>query len=120
MSTSESSGVRPVSVGTVVGGSNTSTRAGPEPSVDQVGLEISTVATGKVALSAGSPDVTDTSTGNALLDKVILSWSLNGDGIHTMSSADVTGVQPVDLQVSGGAMFPGEEVIVSHTSGVAP
>ena len=120
LSTSESSGVRPVSIGTVVGGSNTSTRARPEPSVDQVGLEISTVAAGKVALSAGSPDVTNTSTGNSLLDKVILSWSLNGDGVHTMSSADVTGIQPVDFQVSGGTMFPGEEIVVGHTSGITP
>lgn len=120
LSTSESSGVRPVSIGTVVGGSNTGTRARPEPSVDQVGLEISTVAAGEIALSAGSPDVTDTATGNTLLNKVILSWSLDGDGVHTMSSADVTGVQPIDLQVSGWAVLPGEEIVVGHTSGVAP
>jgi hypothetical protein len=55
-----------------------------------------------------------------LLHKVILSWSLHGDGVHTMSSADVTGIQPIDLQVPGWTMFPGEEVIVGHTSGVAP
>jgi len=112
--------VRPVSISTVVGGTDTGTRARPEPSVDQVGLEIGSVAAGEVTFSSGSPNVPNTTASKSLLDKIILSWSLDGHGIHTMSAENVTGVQPVYFQVSGGTVFPREEVVVSHTPRVTP
>jgi len=37
-----------------------------------------------------------------------------------MAAADVTGVKPVDLEVTGWAVLPGEEVVVDYSSGVSP
>lgn len=90
----------PVAVGPVVGGSDPAAAAGPEPAVDEVGLEVGSVAPVEVALPPGRPDVPDSPAGDPLLHKVVLGGGLDRHGVHAVPPADVSRVQPVNFQVS--------------------
>jgi len=120
LSTSEPSSVTPVPVSPVVGRSNPGSRPAPEPPVDQVWLEIWPVAPVKVALSSRGPDVPDPSPRDPLLHKVVLCRGLDAHRVHAMPTANVTRVQPVNLQVAGRTVLPREKVVVHHAAGVAP
>lgn len=69
---SVSSGVAPVSVVTLTRGSDLGAGSRPEPSVLVRGLQVGTIASGKVALPARGPDVTHVSAANPLLDELVL------------------------------------------------
>lgn len=49
---------------------------------------------------------------NRNIDTTVYLRGLEGDGVHTMSPADVPGIQPVHFQAAGWCMFPTEEVRV--------
>ena len=51
--------MRPVTKSTLVGGGDLGLRTGPEPSVDNDGLQISAVASVEVAFATAGPDVLD-------------------------------------------------------------
>lgn len=116
---SVSSGVAPVSGVALGGWSDLDSRSGPEPSVLIWWLQIWAVASSKVALASGRPDVSDVSAGNALLDEFVLLGRFHRDGVHTMATADVTGIKPVHFQVAGWVVLPAEEVRMGYTTGIS-
>lgn len=103
-----------------VGGGDASGRTGPEPSVDDWGLEISSVATVEVALASRGPDVLNITFLDGLGDEFGLVLGFQTHKILAMFSADVPGIQPISLVFPGGSMSPREEVVmsVSESSGV--
>lgn len=113
-----SAGVAPVASVALRGRSNLDARAGPEPAVLVRGLQIRTIASGKVTLAPRRPDVANVTTGDALLDELVLLGRLHRDGIHAVSSADVTGIEPVNLQAAGRRVFPAEEVRMRYSAGI--
>lgn len=119
LSLSVSTGVTPIAGVTLAGRSNFSTRPGPEPSVLVGWLQIGTITTGEITLAARRPNETNTRSGNSLLDEFILLWRLQGDGIHTMSSANVTGIQPIDLERTSRSMLPTEEIRMCYAAGIS-
>lgn len=54
------SGVGPVSESALIGGWDLGFGSGPEPSVDEEGLQIGTVASVKITFTSTGPDVFDT------------------------------------------------------------
>lgn len=115
----EPSGITPISRVPLRRGSNLGTGPGPEPPVDVRGLEIGPVASSKVALPARSPDVAHVASRYPLLNEFVLLRRLQGDGVHAMSAADVTRVEPVDLETPRRPVFPTEEVRVRDAAGVS-
>lgn len=115
-----STGVGPVSESALVGGRNFGLGTGPEPSVDKDWLQISAVASVKIAFAAASPDVLDAIASQLLLDEFVLLESLEADGVHAVATADVTGVEPVDFQRGSGRVQPAEEVVVSVAKRIRP
>lgn len=116
---SKATGGTPVAGVPLGGGADLDAGATPEPAVDIGGLQVGTVAAGKVALAAGGPDVTHVTPGNALLHELVLLGGLQGHGVHAVSPADVARVQPVHLQVAGRPVLPAEEVRVRDAPGVS-
>ena len=55
-----------------------------------------------------------------LLDEFVLLQSLETDGVHAVTTANVTGIEPVDFQRSGGRVKPAEEVVVSIAQRIGP
>lgn len=112
--------VRPVTKSALVGGGDLGFRTGPEPSVDNDGLQISTVASVEVAFATAGPDVLDSIASHLLLNEFVFLQSLHGDGIHAVTTANVTGIEPVDFQVLGRSVQPAEEVVVSIAQRISP
>ena len=52
------------------------------------------------------------------LKELVLIPGLDGDEVHAVSPADVPPSQPVHLQVLGGLVLPGEEVVVISELGL--
>lgn len=119
LSMSITSGVTPVTVAAHAGWSNLGAGSRPEPSVQVSWQQVGTVAALEVALATRCPDVADIAACDTLLDELVLLWCLQGDGVHAVSAADVSCVQPADLQVASWCMLPTEEVWVSNTTGVS-
>ena len=55
--------------------------------------------------------------GHLLFDELVLGQRLHGDGVHAVATADVAGVEPVDLQILGRSVQPAEEVVVLDARG---
>lgn len=70
-----------------VGGGDTGGRAGPEPAVDERGLQVGPVAAVKVALAAGGPDVLDLAGGHGLVHELCLSLALETHQVLAMLPA---------------------------------
>lgn len=117
---SVTTGVGPVSQSALVSRRDLSLRARPEPSVDNGWLQISTVASVKVAFAAAGPDVLDAIASQLLLDELVLLKGFKTDGVHAVATADVAGVEPVNFQGRGRRMEPAEEVVVSVTQRISP
>lgn len=112
--------VGPITQSALVGGRNLGLRAGPEPAIDDGWLQVSAAASVKVAFAAASPDILDAIAGQLLLDELVLLQGLEADGVHAVATADVTGVEPVDLQGRGRLMEPAEEVVVGVAQRIRP
>jgi len=112
--------VGPVTESTLIGRWDLSFGARPEPPVDDGWLQISAVASVKVAFATASPDELDTIASQLLLDEFVLLQSLETDGVHAVTTANVTGIEPVDFQRSGGRVKPAEEVVVSIAQRIGP
>lgn len=135
--------VGPVTQSALVSGRDLGLGAGPEPSVDDCRLKIGAVASVEVAFAAAGPDVLDTiwrksetisvsyrmnrmeelnerTASQLLLDELVLLESLEADGVHAVTAANVTGIEPVDFQVGGGRMKPAEEVVVGVAERIGP
>lgn len=77
------------------------------------------VASSKVTFSARGPDEANVSARDSLLDEFILLWRLERDGVHAVTAADVSGVQPVDFEAAGRLVLPAEEVGMGHAARVS-
>ena len=81
-----------------VGGGHLHAGAGPEPAVDRRRLQVLTVASLEVAEAAGGPDVGQVVLLQEVADHLLLGGRLQGDQVHAVLAADVTSVQPINLQ----------------------
>lgn len=115
----KTTGVTPVPGVSLRGGTDLGSGTRPEPAVYVRWLQVGSVASRKVTFPSGSPNVPDVAPGKPLLDELVLLRRLQGDGVHTMSSADISGVQPIYFEVAGRSVFPTEEVGVGHTTGIS-
>lgn len=55
-----------------------------------------------------------------LLDEFVLLKGFEADGVHAVTTADVTGVEPVNFQRRGGRVQPAEEVVVRVAKRISP
>ena len=80
--------------------------------VDNGGLEIRPVASRKITFSPGCPEESDGALDHPVLQELILLLGLDGHQIHAVSSANVPPSYPVNLEVLGQIVLPGEKVVV--------
>lgn len=116
---SVSAGVAPVAVVSLAGRADLRAGSGPEPSVLVGRLQIGSVAAREIALPARGPDVADVAATDPLLHELVLLGRLQGHGVHAVTTANVSRVQPVDLQAAGRRVLPREEVRMGYASSVA-
>uniref|UniRef100_A0A8D8ZYW0 Uncharacterized protein n=1 Tax=Cacopsylla melanoneura TaxID=428564 RepID=A0A8D8ZYW0_9HEMI len=86
----------------------------PEPSKDALGLQISSVlATFEVTETSTGPDVWNVVLLDQFEDQVIFLLRFNGNQVHTVFSACISGVQPVVFVGAENGQMTTEEVVVS-------
>lgn len=110
----------PIPIGSIIAWPNPTPGTTPEPSIDKIGLQIGSVAPVEIALAPTRPNVTDATSSDPLFYKVILRWGFNRDGVHAMTTTNISGIQPIYFQVPGGTVLPGKEIIMDYTTWVAP
>lgn len=132
-----SSGITPIASVSLGGWADLNTWSTPEPSVliwwlqiwinftsvrwflfVNILLRTWSVASSKVTFSAWSPNISNIATGDSLLDEFVFLWGFERYGIHAMTSANISGIEPVDLQAFRRLMFPTEEVRMSDSAGI--
>ena len=67
----------------------------------------------KITLPARCPEEPDETIDHPLLEELVLLPGLDADQVHAVPPADVPPRQPVNLQVLGQLIFPGEEIVVA-------
>jgi len=87
--------------------------ARPEPSVDNCGLQVGTVATLKVAFPARGPEEANKAVDHSPLQELILFPSLNADEVHAVATANISPGDPVNLEVFCQLILPAKEIVVS-------
>lgn len=120
LSPSKSTRMTPVPICPIIAWPNPCPASTPKPPIDQVRLQIWPVAAVEVALPPTGPNIAYPSAGDPLFHKVILRRGLDAHGVHTVTTANVSCVEPVHLEVPGGAVLPRKEVVVNHAARVPP
>ena len=91
--------VAPLAEGAFPWGGDPLASGGPIPAIDDGWLEILAVTTFEVALPASCPGVVKVLLVNEVVDPVLLSNRVNGNGVHAELAAVVPGALPVPLGV---------------------
>lgn len=101
-----------------VGGGHLDAGSGPEPSIDDGGLEVFTVTPLEVAETAAGPDVGKVLFLDESSDEHIFGWGFERDEVHAVLAANVSALQPIDLVVLVGIDPSGVKVSVTVVSEV--
>ena len=89
----------PLTVGAASRSWNPLSSGSPVPTIDNSGLEVFTITSLEVTLPSSGPDVVKILLADEVVDPVLLSNRVNGDGVHAKLAAVVPRAFPVPLGV---------------------